>query len=70
MPSETPAPRFVPTSVAASYVGHSESTLEKWRMVPGAGPAFIKVGKRVVYDLRVLDAFMTARQRDSTDKAA
>ncbi len=34
---------------AADYLGLGKSTLDKLR-VGGGGPAFIKIGKRVVYD--------------------
>lgn len=51
---------------AAHYLGISESTLAKWRC-KGAGPAFMKLGERVVaYDQSELDAWMRSRSRRST----
>jgi hypothetical protein len=54
------------TPAAARYLGGiAPRTLEAWR-VNGGGPRFIKVGRRVVYRRRDLDAWLTARERSST----
>jgi excisionase family DNA binding protein len=58
-------PRRMTTTEAAAYCGSSKSTLEKLR-VYGGGPAFIKMGSRVVYDVADLDAWLSARRRLST----
>ena len=53
---------------ATKYVfgeGGSERTLEGWR-VRGGGPRFLKIGRRVVYRRRDLDAWLAARERAST----
>jgi predicted DNA-binding transcriptional regulator AlpA len=50
---------------AADYVGLSESTLNKLRMT-GAGPRFLKLGRRILYDTSALDDWMGARERVST----
>ena len=51
---------------AANYLGLSPSTLAKMR-VRGDGPAYSKVGPRiVVYDVAVLDSYLRARRRTST----
>jgi hypothetical protein len=52
---------------AASQLGVSPRTLEKWRLL-GNGPAFFKLGSRVVYDTAELDLYMAARRRTSTAK--
>jgi predicted DNA-binding transcriptional regulator AlpA len=57
--------RCLATAEAAAYCGSSKSTLEKLR-VYGGGPAFIKMGSRVVYDVADLDAWLAARRRLST----
>jgi hypothetical protein len=52
------------TVEAANYLCLGKSTLEKFRIV-GGGPAFIKIGKRVVYDPADLDAWASAHKRTS-----
>lgn len=52
---------------AAAYVGLSASTLNKLRVF-GGGPAFIKLGRRVVYDARDLDQWLSDRRRQSTSE--
>lgn len=61
--------RRVTTSVAADYVGLAKITLEKYR-VQGQGPAFIKVGRRVVYDTRDLDSWLDNHRVNSTTAVA
>jgi len=53
------------TPEAAEYCGSSKSTLEKLR-VYGGGPAYIKMGSRVVYEVAELDAWLSARRRLNT----
>lgn len=36
----------------------------------GGGPAYIKLGKRVVYDTADLDAWLARHRRQSTSEAA
>jgi hypothetical protein len=50
---------------AASYTCLSASTLNKLRVF-GGGPLFLKLGRRVVYDVADLDAWLDARRRRST----
>ncbi len=50
---------------AAEYLGISVSTLSK-RRVDGDGPKYLKLGRRVVYDTRDLDAWLDTRRRAST----
>jgi hypothetical protein len=57
--------RKVSSPDAAQYLGISASTLSKLRVF-GGGPKFHKLGRRVVYDIRDLDAWFEARQRSST----
>lgn len=53
------------TAEAASYCGSSSSTLEKLRIY-GGGPAFSKLGRRVVYRKTDLDAWLEQNRRQST----
>ena len=50
---------------AAEYLGISVSTLSK-RRIDGDGPQYLKLGRRVVYDTRDLDAWLDTRRRAST----
>ena len=43
----------------------SPRTLERWRWT-GEGPAFIKLGGRVVYRLEDVEAFEAGQRRDCT----
>jgi len=64
----TPAatiPAYLPQSAAAAYLHHSPRTLEQWR-VTGYGPAFHKVGSRVLYAIADLEIFIAAGRRTST----
>jgi predicted DNA-binding transcriptional regulator AlpA len=55
--------RILRTPHAAAYVGLSPSSLEKMRLI-GDGPAFIRLGERIVgYDVRDLDAWLERRRR-------
>jgi excisionase family DNA binding protein len=53
---------------AASYLNLSLRTLEDWRRT-GTGPAYAKLGARVVYRLSDLDAWVAARVVASTSEA-
>jgi predicted DNA-binding transcriptional regulator AlpA len=62
--------RVAPANVAARYVGLSESTLAKLRL-NGNGPTYCKLGRRVVYRLADLDAWLQSRTtRDTSDADA
>ncbi|MCP5113512.1 MAG: helix-turn-helix domain-containing protein [bacterium] len=61
---------YLDTQEAAEYLRIRPATLDRWRSV-GGGPAFIKLGGRVVYAQADLDAFAEAGRRTSTaDKGA
>lgn len=49
-------PRYLRTPEAAEYIGLSERTLEKHRIY-GTGPAYRKLGGRVVYCVEDLEAW-------------
>ncbi len=44
---------------AAEYLGVKPETLNQWRWL-GRGPAYVKVGRTVVYRLKDLDAWLDA----------
>lgn len=55
-------PVFVFTTGAAAYLGLSPRTLEKWRVL-GDGPPYSRLGgRRVVYYLADLDAWLMSRR--------
>lgn len=53
------------TLPAAEYVGSAKKTLEKLRCL-GGGPAYIKHGRKVVYQVSDLDAWVDRHRRTST----
>jgi predicted DNA-binding transcriptional regulator AlpA len=61
---ETPA-RKLRVTEAAAFLSVSKSWLDKKR-ITGDGPAYIKAGRRVVYDLSDLDAWVASNRRHRT----
>jgi predicted DNA-binding transcriptional regulator AlpA len=57
--------RLVSAPAAAAFLGLQTATLAKWRWA-GSGPRYRKLGRRVLYDLRDLEAFIAASARQST----
>jgi len=56
---------------AAAYLRSSTSTLAKYRMTPGRGPAYIlQSTRKVIYRRTDLDAWLNGRSRTSTIEAA
>lgn len=53
------------TAEAAAYCGSSPSTFEKLRLT-GGGPVYSKIGRRVVYRVVDLDAWLASNRRRST----
>lgn len=60
-----PAPRYLRTPDAALRLGLSPRTLEKHRCY-GTGPAYRKLGGRVVYAIEDIDAWADIGRRSST----
>ena len=58
-------PRYLRTSEAARFLSLSSRTLEKHRSY-GTGPAYRKLGGRVVYALRDLEAWTARGMKTST----
>jgi predicted DNA-binding transcriptional regulator AlpA len=63
----TPSP--IPVEAASKHVGLSVSTLNKLRVF-GGGPVFLKLGRRVVYDISDLDEWLASKRRRSTSDGA
>ncbi|MEM8971713.1 MAG: helix-turn-helix domain-containing protein [Pseudomonadota bacterium] len=62
----TPAEVIVLTTrQAASYLGLSVSTLNKWRCY-GFGPKYLKLGRAVRYQQQELDRYLAGRLYQST----
>jgi hypothetical protein len=57
------------TPEAAGYCGSSTSKFNKMR-VYGGGPAYITIGRTVVYDPDDLDAWMDSNRRRHTSQIA
>ena len=55
------------TPQAAAFVGLGASSLEKLRVI-GGGPAFLKIGRRVVYDALDLEQWLAKHKRSSTSE--
>ena len=60
-------PRKLRVPEAAGFCGCSTSKLNKHR-VTGDGPAFIKCGRLVMYDVRDLEAWLGRCKRQSTSE--
>ena len=57
------------TKAAADYIGHSEGTLQNWR-VTGGGPVFIKPRKKVFYLRKDLDEWLVRNGTSNTTAQA
>jgi predicted DNA-binding transcriptional regulator AlpA len=56
---------FLDTAGASAFLKLSPSTLTKRRLT-GDGPKYLKLGRRVVYSRRELEAWTRAHERGST----
>lgn len=64
-PNAALPPRYLRTAEAARFLGLSPRTLEKHRIY-GTGPAYRKIGARVVYSVADLNAWADRGTRTST----
>jgi hypothetical protein len=64
---DAPPGRKYPVSEAAAYIGVSKSLLNKKRLT-GDGPVYIKVGRRVLYDLTDLENWIASSKRRNTSE--
>ena len=68
--NNAPSPlRRISEQAAGPHLGISVRTLQDWR-VRGIGPAYSKLGKRVVYDVADLDMFLAAARVEPKAAAA
>lgn len=51
----------LPTTEAAHYMGLAYATLKKWRTT-GDGPAYVKIGTRIVYLIEDLDSWLMSHR--------
>ena len=58
--------KWLNTIEAAGYIGLKAGTLEVWRS-QGKGPRYVKLGRRVVYETKDLDAFAASRAVETRD---
>ena len=64
--SALPQARRLSVKEASYYTGLSSSTLNKLRCSSSQGPRFAKIGRRVVYDVLDLDAWLAKHLKTST----
>lgn len=58
-------PIHMATKDAAEYLGLSHRSLEKWRTT-GTGPSYLKLGRKVLYDLASLEEWRQNQMRQKT----
>lgn len=63
----TPTP-YMPQAQAATFLGLSPRTLERFRL-EGRGPAFLKLGRRVVYSREDIVKWAEGQRRHSPSDA-
>jgi hypothetical protein len=64
------APELLDQDEAADFLGLSANTLMAWRSRKKPGPTYIKVGGRVKYDVRDLNAYLESRRHTRAEVAA
>jgi predicted DNA-binding transcriptional regulator AlpA len=62
------SPHLLNVDQAAAYCGVSKSYLDKARLT-GEGPPFYKIGRRVLYAVADLSAWLAERRRYSTSES-
>jgi predicted site-specific integrase-resolvase len=61
--------KLLNTDEAAPLVGVEPKTLANWRCI-GTGPAFIRAGRKIVYDPTDIEKWKAANRLNSTAEAA
>jgi predicted DNA-binding transcriptional regulator AlpA len=61
--------RKISVREAAAYLGISKSFLDKKRL-DGSGPIYMKIGRRVTYDLSDLEIWVAGQKRRHTSEVA
>jgi predicted DNA-binding transcriptional regulator AlpA len=67
VPLENKSRKILNAPEAAAYCGSSASTFAKLR-VYGGGPVYVKLGRRVGYDVADLDRWLASHRRNSTSE--
>jgi hypothetical protein len=62
-------PRYLTTAEVAALFRTSPETIRFWRYV-GKGPQSFKVGRRVLYDVAVVEEYLAAQQNAQTTAAS
>ncbi|TVM13536.1 DNA-binding protein [Oceanidesulfovibrio indonesiensis] len=62
--------RYLRTKEAATYIGISASVLNKDRVTKLIGIPFTRVGRTILYDREVLDAWLKAQGESSSEDPA
>ena len=63
------APRYLSVQAAALHLGYSPRQMARMRS-EGRGPAYVRAGARVTYDLRDLDRWASAQKVHPTPRKA
>lgn len=58
--------RYMSVEEVAEYTTFSPHTLNQWRS-EGAGPSFLKIGRKVVYVKSQIDEFMNSSTQGGSD---
>jgi hypothetical protein len=64
-PLPTDDATLIPSSVLPHYIGVAPQTLARWRY-EGNGPAFVKVGRKVLYEAGKVRQWLQLRRAQST----
>ena len=67
MPNTSTQSPVLRTDSAAEYCGSTKSSFEKYRLT-GEGPAYIKIGRVVVYKIEDLNTWLSSKRRMSTSE--
>jgi excisionase family DNA binding protein len=62
-------PRFLTTEEVAELLRTSVDTVRYWQM-RGTGPASCKIGRRRLYSVESVEAFIAARQAEAVNQGA
>ena len=65
----TPVSDLYAPDEAAGYIKSNWRTLARWRLI-GTGPRYVRVGRKVFYRLRDLEAWLDQQTRHTTGDPA
>jgi hypothetical protein len=67
--TEVSMPRYLTTAEVAGICRTSPETIRFWRYA-GKGPAWFRVGRKVLYDADVFEAWLGDQQNSSSERRA